>query len=618
MKDIHQEDSNDFVPDNSTGTVFIRIAVPELKNQKCLQFQLDDTVWQAKQRILAAFAKDLRDALNYGLYLPPMNGRAGKFLEEERFLKEYPLQGPIGFLEFKYKRRVYKLMQLNPRKLKQLHSKSNLKHFLEFVRNGNVERINKMTSKGLDPNFHDQDNGETPLTVAATLGRDKTREVMITLVSGGAHIDFRNRSGLTAMHRAAIVGNAEAIKTLLDLGASADYKDGRGLTPLYYSVSNDTNQACTEMLLHERAYVGTHDDQGWCEIHQACRYGRVQHLEHLLFYGAELDVQNASGNTPLHVCAAYNQEACARVLLFRGADRSIMNYSNQTAYQVAVIANNMDLADLIKNHKEEDVVPIREMPKYSERRKNASMTPSMRSLIRSRSDPRLHASVLEEQMLQASSQQNLTTLSDFYDTASYNPSYASYPSSHDYNSDSPCSLSVSSASSGPRSAVYTGQSAVKNKFYTEPRRRPLLRERSFICVKSYTANDFADLSLARGEFVKVLGVTDQGLLEGRTLDGREGNFPPTHVDEVQLRKADSLGDLVSGDIVAMHRNTLAALVMTERENDPWPGGQSQISVICVLQQSPQIRTCSVISDHRDILELMLVDCSRSHCVNQYC
>lgn len=40
---------------------------------------------------------------------------------------------------------------------------------------------------------------------------------------------------------------------------------------------------------------------------QACRYGRVQHLEHLLFYGAELDVQNATGNTPLHVCAAYNQ-----------------------------------------------------------------------------------------------------------------------------------------------------------------------------------------------------------------------------------------------------------------------------------------------------------------------
>lgn len=95
-------------------------------------------------------------------------------------------------------------------------------------------------------------------------------------------------------------------------------------------------------------------------------------------------------------------------------------------------------------------VPIREMPKYSNRRKIGSMSSSMRSLMRSRSDPRLHASVLEEQMLlAATSHQNLTTLGDFYDTASY-PSYASNISSHGYSSDSPCSLSISSASSGPR------------------------------------------------------------------------------------------------------------------------------------------------------------------------
>ncbi len=42
-------------------------------------------------------------------------------------------------------------------------------------------------------------------------------------------------------------------------------------------------------------------------IFQACKYGRVQHLEHLLFYGAEMNIQNSSGNTPLHVCAVNNQ-----------------------------------------------------------------------------------------------------------------------------------------------------------------------------------------------------------------------------------------------------------------------------------------------------------------------
>lgn len=42
-------------------------------------------------------------------------------------------------------------------------------------------------------------------------------------------------------------------------------------------------------------------------LFQACRYGHVQHLEHLLFYGADMSAQNASGNTALHICALYNQ-----------------------------------------------------------------------------------------------------------------------------------------------------------------------------------------------------------------------------------------------------------------------------------------------------------------------
>ena len=67
---------------------------------------------------------------------------------------------------------------------------------------------------------------------------------------------------------------------------------------------------------------------------QACRNGLVQHLENLLFYGADMNAQNASGNTPLHVCAVDNEEACARLLLFRGADRQALNFANQTPYQV--------------------------------------------------------------------------------------------------------------------------------------------------------------------------------------------------------------------------------------------------------------------------------------------
>ena len=60
----------------------------------------------------------------------------------------------------------------------------------------------------------------------------------------------------------------------------------------------------------------------------------VQHLEHLLFYGADMNARNASGNTPLHVCAVNNQDSAARMLLFRGADKECLNFAGQTAYQV--------------------------------------------------------------------------------------------------------------------------------------------------------------------------------------------------------------------------------------------------------------------------------------------
>lgn len=81
----------------------------------------------------------------------------------------------------------------------------------------------------------------------------------------------------------------------------------------------------------------------------------MQHLEHLLYYGADMNARNASGNTPLHVCAVNGQESCARVLLFRGAQHDSLNFANQTPYQVAVIAGNLDLADVIQGHRPENV-----------------------------------------------------------------------------------------------------------------------------------------------------------------------------------------------------------------------------------------------------------------------
>ena len=55
------------------------------------------------------------------------------------------------------------MLQMDEKQLKSINSKSNHKKFVENVTNGNVEKVNKMCAKGLDPNFHCQDSGgKTP------------------------------------------------------------------------------------------------------------------------------------------------------------------------------------------------------------------------------------------------------------------------------------------------------------------------------------------------------------------------------------------------------------------------------------------------------------------------
>ena len=61
-------------------------------------------------------------------------------------------------LQLKYKRRVYKMLHMDEKQLKAINSKASKKKFNDHVLNNNVDKVNKMCAKGLDPNFHCQDS----------------------------------------------------------------------------------------------------------------------------------------------------------------------------------------------------------------------------------------------------------------------------------------------------------------------------------------------------------------------------------------------------------------------------------------------------------------------------
>ena len=60
---------------------------------------------------------------------------------------------------------------------------------------------------------------ETPLSVAVT--KDNACEMIVTLVNGGALLDYRTKEGLTPLHRAAASGKAMSVKVLIVFNCSS-------------------------------------------------------------------------------------------------------------------------------------------------------------------------------------------------------------------------------------------------------------------------------------------------------------------------------------------------------------------------------------------------------------
>ncbi|XP_059608779.1 SH3 and multiple ankyrin repeat domains protein 3 isoform X2 [Phlebotomus argentipes] len=434
-------------PEPRDGWLLVRIHVPELNVSKCLQFPADRLVWNVKQQVLASLPKELKESFNYGLFCPPSNGKAGKFLDEERRLGDYPFNGPVGYLELKYKRRVYKMLNLDEKQLKALHTRANLRRFLECVSGGHVEKISKMCAKGLDPNFHCPETGETPLTMAT--GAKKPNKLLIALVNGGAILDYRTRDGATALHKAVERDSLEAVSTLLELGASPNYKDIRGMTPVYLSVTKKTDAKICEGLLHDHATLGTQDTQGWQEVHQ-----------------------------------------------------------------VAVIAGNLELAEMIQNYKAEDIVPFRGPPRYNPRRRSGVAWGPASAMGRLMGPPSPCPS--EHPFSSASS--SLSESSSSHRSHEDDISIVTDKSLGD-TSD------IISDSSGVGTSSDSAACSIGHPSTT------------VVCMERYVAQQQGHLTIQPGDVIEVVGSTDCGLLEGYVRGtNRSGLFPIHHIQEVNIRQ----------------------------------------------------------------------------------
>jgi ankyrin repeat protein len=167
--------------------------------------------------------------------------------------------------------------------------------------------------------------------------------IVVATLSGSV-----SASGPSDVANAAQSKDAAAVRKLIKEGADVNGAQGDGMTALHWAALNGDAELAS-MLLYAGANVGAKTRiGGYTPLHLAAQIGNANVIAPLVAAGASVSVATATGATALMQAAHSGSTDAVRILIENGADPNVTETANgQTALMFAAAADRVDVVKLL-------------------------------------------------------------------------------------------------------------------------------------------------------------------------------------------------------------------------------------------------------------------------------
>ena len=185
-----------------------------------------------------------------------------------------------------------------------------------------------------------------PLYYAAKFGFRDLAEHLVA--ENPDHINARCGSDETPMHAAARAGHINILSLLLDHGADVDVRDNKGDTPLLKASWAGKREAGW-YLIDRGADINARDKRDYTPVFMSFR-GHAKDARMLYERGAEIDIWNIYGETPLHQSVRWGAIELVRFFLEHGLDPNRRSVHNTNPYDIASWCGMREIVELLSEY----------------------------------------------------------------------------------------------------------------------------------------------------------------------------------------------------------------------------------------------------------------------------